>query len=127
VTDGHRKYARAPVAGGFPLSMWSNRWSTMPIHIEGFSLPLPDGRAVLDHMPGTEIPVIRQPFAPGDALPFWVGRGIEDQHHLYDIDVDPDERENRIGEKLELELIDLLREGLTTVAAPDEQFKRLGL
>ena len=25
-------------------------------------------------MPGSPIPVIRQPFAPGDRLPFWVGR-----------------------------------------------------
>ena len=30
VTDGARKYARAPAGDLFPLSMWSNRWSTMP-------------------------------------------------------------------------------------------------
>ncbi len=33
VIDGTRKYARAPVnADNLPLSMWSNRWSTMPVH-----------------------------------------------------------------------------------------------
>ncbi len=32
VYDGHRKYARAPVGDGLPLSLWSNRWSTMPLY-----------------------------------------------------------------------------------------------
>ena len=46
VTDGRRKYARAPVGGNRPLSMWSNRWSTMPLHMAGVEdLPPPDDRA----------------------------------------------------------------------------------
>lgn len=128
VTDGVRKYARGPVGDQFPLSMWSNRWSTMPTHVKGFGgLPAPDGRAWLDHMPGSDIPVIRQPFGAGDALPFWVGTAPVDQHYLFDLSVDPDERENRIGERSEPAMRDLLRHALETVDAPEEQFERLGL
>jgi hypothetical protein len=108
--------------------MWSNRWSTMPLHIAGWSnLPDPDGRAWLDHMPGSSVPVIRQPFAPGDLLPFWVGRAAVDRHELFDLDVDPDEQENRVGEPLEAEMSELLRVGLANVDAPAEQLVRLGL
>ena len=129
VTDGRRKYARAPAVDGFPLSMWSNRWSTMPTHIPGMDgLPPPDGRAVLDRMPGAEIPVIRQPYTAEDAVPFWArGAKAVGQHHLYDLDVDPDEQENRAGESMEQELTDLLVTALRAVDAPAEQFERLGL
>jgi arylsulfatase A-like enzyme len=128
VTDGRRKYARAPEGDGFPLSMWSNRWSTMPVHVRGLvELPRPDGRAFLDRMPGSDVPVIRQPFASGDALPFWVSRNIAGQHHLYDVDLDPDEVENRVGEPAEREMKELLRAALIDVDAPDEQLTRLGL
>jgi hypothetical protein len=82
---------------------------------------------VLDRMPGSSIPVIRQPFEPGDALPFWVARRIAGQHHLYDVDLDPDERENRVGEPIEKEMLDLLHEALRAVDAPGEQSARLGL
>lgn len=128
VTDGRRVYARAPEGENFPLSMWSNRWSTMPVHVSGIvELPKPDHRAFLDRMPGSTVPVIRQPFQPGDALPFWVNRANVGQHHLYDVDVDPDERENRVGERLERELQDLLRTALAELEAPAEQLDRLGL
>ena len=45
----------APVGDNAPLSMWSNRWSTMPTHAlsRRDELPLPDDRAVLDRMPGS--------------------------------------------------------------------------
>ena len=57
VTDGHRKYARAPSGDNLPLSMWSNRWSTMPVHVQGIAeLPMPDERAFLDRMPGSSMP-----------------------------------------------------------------------
>jgi hypothetical protein len=128
VTDGRRKYARAPVEGNRPLSMWSNRWSTMPLHITGVeTLPPPDGRAQLAFMPGSTVPVIRQPFAAGDVLPFWaMTRGGE--HHLYDVTVDPDEEENRAGERrAEGEMLDLLRTALDAVEAPADQYARLGL
>ncbi len=130
VTDGTRKYIRASVGDGYPLSMWSNRWSTMPVTgLEDLvKLPTPDGRARLDHMPGTEIPVIRQPFEPGDMLPFWASSPrIAGRHALYDVGVDPDEQENRCGESAETEMADLLRTALRAVEAPDEQLTRLGL
>jgi hypothetical protein len=129
VTDGRWKYARAPEGDNFPLSMWSNRWSTMPLHVAGINaLPPPDERATLDHMPGTTIPVIRQPFRAGDALPFWVsGDAAVGRHHLYDVGDDPDERENRRGERAEATMQDLLRTALEELEAPDEQFVRLGL
>ena len=76
VTDGRYRYLRGcgEDNGNFPLSMWSNRWSTMPIPaFPQIRLPRPDGRATLDRMPGTDVPVIRQPFEPGDPLPFWAG------------------------------------------------------
>ncbi len=132
VTDGHRKYARAPVDANMPLSMWSNRWSTMPIGrglAKHLPFPNPDRRAVLDFMPGSDVPVIRQPFAAGDTLPFWAGgaRNVG-RHHLYDLGIDPDETENRRGEAgVEAEMIDLLRTALADVEAPDEQLVRLGI
>jgi arylsulfatase A-like enzyme len=131
VTDGRRKYARAPVDDNFPLSMWSNRWSTMPVHkgLEDYMrFPNPDRRATLDFMPGSDVPVIRQPFETGDVLPFWAnGARNVGRHHLYDLDVDPDERENRRGEPSEVEMVDLLRTALVEVDAPDDQMARLGL
>lgn len=132
VTDGRNKYARAPVDGNFPLSMWSNRWSTMPVSGVGVSafapFPKPDRRAELDFMPGSDVPVIRQPFEPGDVLPFWAGgANAVGQHHLYDILDDPEEIENRVGERREADMADLLRTALTEVEAPDEQLTRLGL
>jgi hypothetical protein len=129
VTDGCRKYARAPAAANAPLSMWSNRWSTMPLHVGGLgALPPPDDRAVLDRMPGSSVPVIRQPFRAGDALPFWAGAVRPGEHHLYDLSVDPDEGENRAGEaRAEGEMVELLRTALEAVDAPSDQYERLGL
>lgn len=129
VTDGRRKYARAPASDGFPLSMWSNRWTTMPLHVAGLQgLPDPDARAFLDFMPGSDIPVIRQPWQPGDLLPMWAsGARNAGDHHCYDLDVDPDETENRVGTASEKEMVDLLRSALDEVEAPADQYERLGL
>jgi arylsulfatase A-like enzyme len=135
VTDGRRKYARGPVGDVFPLSMWSNRWSTMPIHgLEDLvRLAPPDRRARLDFMPGTDIPVIRQPFAPGDRLPLWVGHGAVDAHFLFDLAEDPGEEENlagggdRRGSVVEADMVELLRHALKDVEAPEEQLERLGI
>jgi hypothetical protein len=49
------------------------------------------------------------------------------RHHLYDLAVDPDERENRHGEATEADMVDLLRTALVDVEAPDEQLARLGI
>ncbi len=127
ITDGRLKYARAPDAENAPLSMWSNRWSTMPIPSRPkLRLPRPDERAWLDRMPGTKVPVIRQPFTPGDLLPFWA-YGDFSGNHLYDIANDPAEDGNLTGTPLERDVADLLRGALQSVEAPDDQFARLGL
>ncbi len=127
VLDGRRKYARAPTGENFPLSMWSNRWSTMPLHrYPELGLPLPDDRAVLDRMPAQRVPVIRQPFAKGDRLPFWA-LGAMGGSHLYDLGEDPDETRNRAGEPLEAEMTELLRTALREIEAPDDQLARLGI
>jgi arylsulfatase A-like enzyme len=127
VVDGRYKYARAPQGDNAPLSMWSNRWSTMPVaHAPKLRLPPPDDRAWLDRMPGSKVPVIRQPFTPGDLLPFWA-YGDFSGNHLYDLHNDPSEDENRTGERTERYAADLLRQALLAVEAPDDQLARLGL
>jgi arylsulfatase A-like enzyme len=129
VLDGTRKYARGPVNGdNLPLSMWSNRWSTMPVNaMPELKLPKPNRRAVLDYMPGSDVPVIRQPFAAGDTLPFWSLGMRKDDHHCYDLNLDPEEAENRLGSADETDMIELLRVALHTVEAPAEQLERLGI
>jgi len=128
INDGRYKYARAPVDNGFPLSMWSNRWSTMPVPaMPGLRLPNPDRRASLDFMPESDIPVIRQPFQEGDMLPFWAIGPAVGEHHLYDLDSDPGEETNLSGGETEPAMADLLKHALTELQAPEEQFRRLGL
>jgi arylsulfatase A-like enzyme len=125
--DGRYKYARAPQDGNAPLSLWSNRWSTMPVPSRpNLRLPPPDDRAVLDRMPGSRVPVIRQPFRQGDLLPYWAVAPFTGSH-LYDLHNDPSEEENRCGEPAERELADRLRAALQAVGAPDDQFARLGM
>ena len=90
-------------------------------------MPPPDTRAGLAFMPGSTVPVIRQPYGPGDPLPFWA-LTRRARHHLYDVDVDPDEAENRADEpRAAKEMIDLLHAALESVEAPPEQYERLGL
>jgi len=128
VLDGRMKYGRAPVDGNFPISMWSNRWSTMPTHAyPKLRLPRPDRRARLDFMPGSDVPVIRQPFEPGDRLPYWAGRDGKGEHMLFDINNDPHEAENLAGSGAEKRAVELLRTALEEVEAPSDQYERLGL
>lgn len=122
-----RKYARAPRGDNAPLSLWSNRWSTMPVHGPvDLRLPLPDDRAVLARMPGSTVPVLRQPFAAGDRVPFWAW-GPFGGNHLYDLHNDPDEVRNLAGTPGERDAADALRSALQSVDAPGDQFVRLGL
>ena len=90
-------------------------------------LPPPDRRARLDFMPDSQIPVIRQPYEPGDRLPFWVGHNAVDAHFLFDLVNDPVEDENLVGGRAEADMVELLRVALRAVDAPDEQFERLGV
>jgi hypothetical protein len=126
--DERFKYARAPEGQNSPLSMWSNRWSSMPVNhaVPGYKFPVPDERAVLDRMPGSDIPVIRQPFTTGDRLPFWAMTRFTG-NHLYDLHNDPVETENRRGEAVERDLADKLRQALQSLEAPGDQMERLGL
>jgi arylsulfatase A-like enzyme len=121
------KYARAPEGTNAPLSLWSNRWTTMPVwRFHDLRLPPPDDRAVLDKMPGSNVPVIRQPFREGDMLPYWA-MGQFDGNHLYDVARDPEENENLAETQQEKVAADLLHDALKEVEAPSEQFVRLGL
>lgn len=127
VIDGRRKYARAHEGENAPLSMWSNRWSTMPLSfLHGYRIPRPDHRARLDSMPGSRVPVIRQPFEPGDLLPYWAA-GARSEHFLFDLSEDPGERRNLVGTPAEKQAIDLLRAALEEVEAPTEHFERMGI
>jgi len=126
ISDG-RKYARAPVGDNAPLGLWSNRWSTMPLHgLADVRMPRPDARATLARMPGSSVPVMHQPFASGDALPFWAW-GAFDGNHLYDLRDDPGEERNQAGGAVERDAAEALRAALQAVEAPSEQLARLGL
>jgi hypothetical protein len=129
VIDGHRKYARSPVNDdNLPLSMWSNRWSTMPVHgMPALKLPRPDRRARIDFMPDSDVPVLRQPFAAGDPLPYWCMGQKGNRHCLYDIDDDPGEQRNLLDGPEERRMLELLHAALSSIHAPEEQFRRLGL
>jgi arylsulfatase A-like enzyme len=126
--DNNWRFARTPVAANRPLSMFSNRWSTMPVHaFPQLRLPRPDARAYLDRMPGSDVPVIRQPFEPGDALPFWARSGAFLGDQLFDRVQDPNETHNRSTETHQLGLRDALADALRAIDAPLEQLERLGV
>ncbi|HYL50404.1 MAG TPA: sulfatase, partial [Acidimicrobiia bacterium] len=124
--QGTSKYVRAPDGPNEPLSMWSNRWSTMPLHSHpDLRLPRPDDRAVLDRMPGSTVPVIRQPFTAADFLPFWAYSEFVGTL-AFDLGEDPNEERNLADDKLGRELSDMLYAALRDVEAPPDQFVRLG-
>jgi arylsulfatase A-like enzyme len=121
------KYIRAPTAENAPLSMWSNRWSTMPVHgRHEIRLPPPDDRASLDRMPGSSIPVIRQPFEVGDFLPYWAYTDF-DGNKLFFTDDDPSELNNIVGDAKEGRFVDEMVDALREIDAPEDHFERLGL
>ena len=124
--DAEHRFTRAPLEGNRPLSMFSNRWSTMPVHaFPDIRLPRPDSRAYLDTMPGSDVPVIRQPFGPSDRPPFWAHEGqyLGDQH--FDRVNDPLEERNTASAAPDV--LDALRSALLAIEAPLEQLERLGL
>jgi len=137
LVDRGRRYCRAPAGDNAPLSMWSNRWSTMPVRVldADQALPLPDERATLDHMPGSTVPVIRQPWDASDPLAFWAwGRFTGD--HLWDRGEDPDEQHDLAtsdrpadtgGRRAQREAAEALRTALVELEAPADQLVRLGL
>jgi len=121
------KYARGPAGANEPLVMLSNRWSTMPIHrLPDLRLPLPDERATLGRMPGSTVPVLRQPFAAGDFVPYWAG-AVAPGNLLFDLANDPDEERDLCGSPHEKRAAELLRTALLALESPPEQLARLGL
>jgi arylsulfatase A-like enzyme len=129
LVSGRHKYVRGPAGENAPLSMLSNRWSTMPTHGQvdpRTALPLPDHRAFLDRMPGSDVPVLHQTWTQGDGVPYWA-RFRASGNHLFDLENDPDETENLVGGRLEHALADELRDALIEVGAPATQYERLGL
>jgi hypothetical protein len=77
-------------------------------------------------MPGSTVPVIKQVWEAGDAVPFWAWTKFAG-HHLFDTANDPPEDENRIGGTDEKRMTELLHATLREIDAPAEQFARLGL
>jgi arylsulfatase A-like enzyme len=126
--DGRMKLARAPVGPNAPLPMLSNRWSTMPTHFlkREQELPLPDARAVLSRMPGSDVPVLHQTFEDGDKVPFWAWASFSGDH-CYDLAADPEETNNLAGSEAAAAMTSRLAEALAAVEAPAEQYRRLGL
>ncbi len=101
----------------------------MPIHVlPRLGLPRPDARAFLDRMPGADVPVIRQPFDVEDVArhPFLSFGGDDTGHRLFDGD-DWLETEDLAGSARERHYVELLRQALADVEAPDEHHIRLGL
>jgi arylsulfatase A-like enzyme len=129
LVNGRHKYVRGPAAGNGPLSMLSNRWSTMPTHgalDPHEALPFPDHRAFLDRMPGSDLPVIHQRWEVGDPVPYWA-RTRSGGAHVFDLENDPTEDENLKGGSLEAQLAEQLRAALVEMEAPKTQLERLGL
>jgi hypothetical protein len=77
-------------------------------------------------MPGSRVPVIRQPFARGDAVPYWA-LGPFLGSALFDLDEDPGEERNLVGTPLERRAAEALRAALIAIEAPGDQLVRLGL
>jgi hypothetical protein len=96
-------------------------------------LPRPDQRAYLDAMPGSAIPVIRQPFMQGDFLPFWAYGGLKNENLMFDRNADPGELNNlsavhgEVQSDIEVNLERHLAEALQAINAPDDLLQRLGL
>jgi arylsulfatase A-like enzyme len=127
VIDATRTFAKSPVATNRPLSMFSNRWSTMPIRaFPDWGFPNPDHRARLDRYPGTTVPVIRQPFDPSDELPYWALGAFNGDLLYHHRGADPT-GEERSSLTDEAQMTELLVEALRAVDAPAEQRERLGL
>jgi len=73
------------------------------------------------------VPVIRQPFEPGDPLPFWAGHIPPSESSLFDTDADPFELENRVGTRAETTMRDALATELRAIDAPSDLLERIGV
>lgn len=125
--DGFHKLVKAPAGDNAPLSMLSNRWSTMPTHqlSREQELPLPDARARLSRMPGSSVPAIQQTWERGDRVPYWAWTKFSGDH-LYNLSDDPAEENNLIDSPAAADVNKRLKSALSAIDAPIEQFARLG-
>lgn len=122
-------YVRGTPNGNEPLGMWSNRWSTLGVRsFPKLHLPHPDERAVLDRMPGSDIPVIHQLWDARDAAANPLLGYAEDARtsSLFDAQ-DEDQIEDLGGSTRESQYIELLHQAFEDVNAPPEQFQRMGI
>jgi hypothetical protein len=78
-------------------------------------------------MPGTQVPVISQPFEPGDQLPFWAGHLPPSDSHLFDTEADPTEMENQLGTSMEREMLEAVASELRGIQAPKDLLERIGV
>ena len=79
-------------------------------------------------MPGSDVPVIRQPFGRGDPLPFWAIRARRPTSTCSTTSTATRSRPtNLAGSPVEDEMDDLLRAALDEIEAPADQFDRLAL
>jgi hypothetical protein len=76
-------------------------------------------------MPGSDVPVIRQPFSAADRLPFWAYTQFVGTL-AFDLGEDPTEDRNRADDQFGHDLADMLHAALRDVEAPSDQFARLG-
>jgi len=123
------KYSRGPCQTNRPLSMFSNRWSTRPYKgaKKRDACPLPDARATLARMPGSDVPVLHQRWDLGDEVPVMAKGFRPSGNHLFLTDSDPGEQNNLAGTPLEADCAGLLRQVLKDIEAPMSQFARLNL
>jgi len=129
IANATSTFAKAPVEANRPLSMYSNRWSTMPVRIApNLHRIRPNMRATLERAPGGEVPVIRQPFDPSDSLPFWARGEFHGDllYNRFEPELDGGVR-NISGGAETREMTELLAEALRAIDAPDEQLSRLGI
>ena len=70
VIDADGKYIRGVEGENTDISVWSNRWSTMPVHaFPRLSLARPDSRADRDNLPGSDVPANRSPPTTWQTVP----------------------------------------------------------
>jgi arylsulfatase A-like enzyme len=127
IIDEDGKYIRTAPEGTGPISIWSNRWSTMQFHaMPRMRLDPPDERAYLDTMPGTDVPCIRQPLDEGRGGPFGAMK-LPTEHRLYDLDDEGEVDDIHGSHVREDHYVELLRHAFDELEAPDDQYARLGL
>ncbi len=126
--DDERRLVRAPRGANRPLAVYSNRWSTMPVHaLPELRLAPPDERATLSRMPGSRVPVITQPYGPEDEVPYWARVSSFEGDRLFDRVEDPAEERDLSGRELSGDQLEPLREALRKLEAPSAHFERLAL